>query len=122
MTYGLAADLVLLIHLAFVIFVFVGGLIVLRFPHVAWLHAPAALWGIYIELTGGICPLTTVENSLRHQAGQQGYTGDFIDHYIVPVLYPPNLTQDNQFLIAAGLMIINTIIYGWLIFKSVQKR
>ena len=90
------ADLVVVVHFLFVLFVVLGGLLVLRWPRVAYFHVPAAVWGAAIELGGWICPLTPLENSLRQQAGGTGYSGGFIEHYILPVLYPSALTRDIQ--------------------------
>ena len=84
----LLADLVVILHLSFVLFVVFGGLLVLRWPRLAWVHLPAAAWGVAIEFTGGICPLTPLENWLREKAGEIGYADGFTEHYILPVLYP----------------------------------
>ncbi|NND45110.1 MAG: DUF2784 domain-containing protein [Xanthomonadales bacterium] len=108
---ALGADLVMLVHLAFVLFVVLGGLLVLRWPRVALAHLPALAWGIWIELSGGICPLTPLENMLRRAAGQAGYEGGFIAHYLAPVLYPAWLDERAQFLLAGGLLICNVVIY-----------
>src|SRR5690606_36523026 len=86
--YRIAADLVLVLHFAFIVFVGLGALTVARWPRLAWLHVPAALWGVAIMLAGGLCPLTPLEQGLRRAAGQAGYTGGFIDHYLVPLIYP----------------------------------
>ena len=96
MLYSILADTVLLFHLAFIVFVGVGGLVVLRWAKVAWIHLPIAAWGVWIELSGNICPLTPLENALRRMAGEQGYSGGFIEHYILPIIYPPGLTRGVQ--------------------------
>jgi hypothetical protein len=88
MNYRTLADLTVLLHFGFVLFVVVGGLLVLRWPRLRWMHLPAAVWGVLIEFFGWICPLTPLENHLRDLRGQSGYAGGFIDHYIVSVLYP----------------------------------
>src|SRR5262245_25332810 len=90
------ADLTLLVHLGFVLFVALGGFALLRWPKVAWAHVPAALWGIYIEFSGRICPLTPLEVSLRERGGEQGYTGGFIEHYVSAWIYPDGLTREIQ--------------------------
>lgn len=90
----LAADFVVLIHFGFIVFVVVGGLLVLRWPRAAWMHLPAAAWGAGIVLLGGICPLTPLEKSLRRLAGEAGYEGGFIDRYVMPVIYPVGLSRD----------------------------
>jgi hypothetical protein len=117
MSYRLLADLLVVAHFAFVIFVVLGGLLVLRHPRLAWLHLPAAAWGATIEFTGWICPLTPWEQSLRQLGGQAGYTGGFIEHYLIPVLYPPGLTTSIQ--AALGLLVVagNAAIY-WVIFQQ----
>jgi hypothetical protein len=113
--YRALADLVLVIHLAFVVFVVLGGLLVLRWPWVAYLHIPAAIWGIFIEYSGGICPLTPLENSLRQSGGQAGYSGGFINHYIQPVLYPAGLTRGTQLVLGSLALLVNLGAYGLVI-------
>lgn len=114
---GIAADAVVLLHLGFVAFVALGGLLVLRFPKLALLHVPALLWGIWIEVTGGICPLTPLENALRRRAGEGGYESGFIEHYVYPLVYPPGLTRGAQFSLAALLIVFDLAIYGWLLWR-----
>lgn len=111
MPYSLLADLVLLLHVAFVVFVVAGGLLALRWPRAAWVHLPAAAWGVLIELSGRVCPLTPLENRLRAAAGQTGYQGDFVSHYLLPVLYPSDLTREVQFALAVALLAVNAAIY-----------
>ena len=118
----LGADLVLVIHLAFILFVVAGGLLVIRLPHLVWVHMPAAVWGAWIEITGGICPLTTLENRLRRDAGQAGYAESFVEHYIVPVIYPAGLTRSMQFGLAAIVIIINVAIYTYLLLRWRKRR
>jgi hypothetical protein len=113
--YRALADLVLVVHLAFVVFVVLGGLLVLRWPWVAYLHIPAAIWGIFIEYSGGICPLTPLENSLRQTGGQAGYSGGFINHYIQPVLYPAGLTRGTQLVLGSLALLVNLGAYGLVI-------
>ena len=108
----LLADLVVIIHLLFIVFVALGGLLALRWRWVPWLHLPAAAWGGFVELTGRICPLTPLENQLRRAAGSAGYEGDFIEHYLLPVIYPAGLTREIQFGLAALLVVINALIYA----------
>ncbi len=115
MIYRALAELVLVIHLAFVLFVVLGGLLVLRWPWVAVLHMPAAIWGVFIEYTGGICPLTPLENSLRQSGGEAGYPGGFIEHYIQPVLYPAGLTRGTQLVLGSLALIVNLATYGVII-------
>jgi hypothetical protein len=108
----LAADAVLLVHLAFVAFVVLGGFLVLRVPRVAWVHVPAALWAAYAELTASICPLTPLENALRARAGVAGYRGGFVEHYLVPLIYPPGLEPSHQVWIGAFVVSINAVVYA----------
>lgn len=93
------AELIVAVHFAFVVFVVLGGLLALRWPRAAWIHLPAVIWGVLIEFTGWICPLTPLENRLRRASGEAGYQGDFIAHYILPVLYPDGLTRTDQLML-----------------------
>ena len=115
MIYRALADLVLVVHLAFVLFVLLGGLLVLRWPRVALVHIPAAIWGILIEYSGWICPLTPLENSLRQAGGEAGYRGGFIQHYIQPALYPGGLTRETQIVLGSLALLFNLIAYGVVI-------
>lgn len=110
--YALAADLVTAVHFAFIVFVVAGGLLTLRWPRAAWAHLPAAAWGVAIEAFGGTCPLTPLENALRARAAADGYTGDFISHYLLPLIYPEGLTREVQWLLAALVLVVNALIYG----------
>ena len=112
--YPFLADLILIVHLAFVVFVLCGGLLVLRWRWIAWLHLPAAVWGAVVEFTGWICPLTPLENWLRAQSGQTGYRSDFAAYYLLPVLYPDDLTRDLQLILGTVVLAINISVYGWL--------
>jgi len=109
--YRLLADAVLLIHLAFVVFVVAGGLLCLRWPRTAYLHLPAAIWGVVIEWSGGVCPLTPLENWLRRLGGAAGYGGGFVEHYLIPVLYPAALTRGTQVALGAVMLAVNIVIY-----------
>jgi hypothetical protein len=110
--YRTLADLVLVVHLTFVLFVVLGGLLVLRWPRLAWLHVPAAIWGVLIEYTGWICPLTPLENSLRMRGGEAGYSGGFIEHYIQPLLYPAGLTRSTQVVLGSVALVLNLTAYA----------
>ena len=112
--YRVLADFVLVVHLAFVLFVVLGGLLVVRWPWTALVHVPAAIWGILIEYTGWICPLTPLENSFRIRGGEAGYAGGFIQHYIQPTLYPPGLTRPIQFALGSAVLLLNLTAYGML--------
>lgn len=114
MFYRVAADAVVILHLAFVLFVALGALLALRWRRVLWIQVPAALWGAAIELTGGICPLTPLENHLRSLGGESGYAGGFLDHYLLPMLYPAALTRTTQFFLAAIVVSLNGLIY-WVV-------
>jgi hypothetical protein len=118
----IAADAVLALHLAFVLFVLLGGLLVLRAPGFAWVHLPALAWGAFIEFTGGICPLTPLEVALRQAAGDAGYAGDFLEHYIVAILYPDGLTRDLQVLFGAAVLLVNVAIYAAVLRRSYLRR
>ncbi len=109
--YGLLADVVVLIHFSFVVFVIAGGVLVLKRRGWIWLHIPAVIWGVLIEIGGWICPLTYWENALREKAGAQVYTGDFVTTYILPILYPAGLTRELQWLFATLVVVINLFIY-----------
>jgi hypothetical protein len=115
MIYRALADLVLLLHLAFVLFVILGGLLVLRRPVIAWLHLPCAAWGVLIEFAGWICPLTPLEVSLRMRGGEAGYAGGFIAHYVTAALYPAGLTRGLQVVLGAFALLLNLTIYSWIV-------
>jgi len=119
---ALLADLVVLLHLGFVVFVLAGGLLVWRWPALAWLHLPAALWAAWVELSGTICPLTPVENELRAAAGQGGYGGGFVDHYVLPLLYPAGLTRETQAILGLGVLALNGVVYGRLLARRRRRR
>lgn len=112
MGYRVLADLVMAIHLAFVLFVAFGGLLVIRWRRWAWLHVPAVIWGALMELAGWICPLTPLENHYRRLGGDKGYAGGFINQYITPVLYPEGLTRRDQVVIGLLVLVINCMVYG----------
>lgn len=111
MLYRLLADLVVLIHFGFVLFVVLGGLLALRWPRAAWVHLPAALWGAGIEFAAGICPLTPLENHLRRLGGESGYSGGFVEHYVLPVLYPDGLTRGVQLALGTFVLLLNIVVY-----------
>jgi hypothetical protein len=121
MPYVLLADLVLVIHATFILFVVFGGLLVFRRRRLIWLHIPAAAWGILIELQGWICPLTYLENDLRTAAGRSGYAVGFIDHYLAPLVYPSALGHATQVLLALAVLFINAVIYA-LVWRNLRTR
>ncbi len=122
MIYRIAADFVLMTHFAFIVLVVAGGLVVFRYAWFAWIHIPAASWGAFVELTGRICPLTTLENVLRIRAGQEGYVDSFIDHYIVPVIYPAGLTRHVQLMLAGLVVAANLAIYATILLRKRKMR
>lgn len=113
----LAADGVLLFHLAFILFALLGAALAVRWRWMPLVHLPAAAWGFFIELTGRVCPLTNLENDLRINAGQSGYTESFVEHYLLQVIYPSGLTREIQLALAGVVVFINIAIYGWLFFR-----
>jgi len=116
--YRFLADIVLLFHLAFVLFVVLGGFFALRWVRLIWLHLPAVAWGAYVEFSGRICPLTPLENSMRERGGGIGYSGGCIDHYITALLYPDGLTRAIQFGIGALVIFLNVVAYGLLLRRA----
>ncbi len=118
----IAADAVMLLHLVFVLFVVFGALLVMRFQWLAFLHLPAVAWGIFIEISGGVCPLTYVENHLRQSAGSAGLETGFIEHYIYPLLYPPGLTRTVQWILAAIVLCLNAALYAGIIVRRRSKH
>ena len=112
--YALLADLVLVAHLAFVVFVVAGGLLAVRWAWVAWIHLPCAAWGATVELAGWICPLTPLEVEWRRRAGEEGFSGGFLDHYVMPILYPEGLTREVQIALGAIVIVLNLAVYAWV--------
>ncbi len=122
MIYRCAADVVLLLHLAFIAFAVLGGLLLVWRRRVLFIHLPAATWGIFVELTGRICPLTSLENALRIKAGTAGYSKSFVEHHLLGIIYPDGLTQEIQYLLGALVAVINVVIYLWLFISLCQKK
>ncbi len=114
MIYWLLAYAILLLHLAFIIFVVAGGLLVAWNRRLVWLHIPAVIWGLLIELMGWFCPLTPLENHFLRLSGESGYEGGFIEHYLLPVIYPHALNPETQILLGTIVMMVNALIYTWL--------
>lgn len=119
MLFRLAADAVLLLHLAFILLAVLGGALALRWRWAPLVHLPAAAWGLFVEITGRICPLTYLENTLRIKAGLSGYAESFIEHYLLAIIYPAGLTREIQFALAGVVIAVNIAIYVWLL---VRKR
>lgn len=123
MRWRLLADLVLLLHLAFVLFVVLGGLFVLRWPRLAWLHVPVALYGATIEFLGFICPLTPLENRYRRLGGESGYEGGFVGHYVTSLIYPDGLTRGIQVTLGIAVLVLNAVVYAVVLRRrSAGKR
>ena len=116
--YRLLADLTLLAHFVLIIFVLLGGLLVLKWPQIAWLHIPAALWGALTEFFSLPCPLTPLEKHFQRLAGDTPYEGDFIARYLLPLIYPAGLTPTVQIVLGAIVVVMNIIIYGWLLTRQ----
>ena len=120
--YSLLADAVIIVHFLFIAFVVAGGLLVLWRPGLAWLHVPAAVWGALIEFAGWICPLTVLENHLRLLGGGEAYSGDFIVHYIVVVIYPADLTASTQYILGSLVIAVNLMIYALVVLRYILHR
>ncbi len=114
-SFRVMADAIVTLHIGFVLFVLLGGLLVLQWRWVAWLHVPAAVWGVVIEYAGWVCPLTPLENYLRQRSGTAVYSGDFIEQYVLPLLYPARLTRGAQMLLGSLALAINGLVYWRLI-------
>jgi hypothetical protein len=112
--YGLFADLLVLFHAAFILFAVLGGLLCLKRTFFLYVHLPAAFWAALVELGGWTCPLTPWENALRHLAGQAGYSGDFVAHYLLPLIYPAGLTRSVQIFLGLSVLVLNLGVYGWV--------
>jgi hypothetical protein len=109
---GIAADLVVVLHLGFILYVVLGGTLTFRWPRAAWIHLPAAFWGAAIELMGWVCPLTPLENRLRAAGGEAGYTGGFVEHYLLPIIYPTGLTRRTQVALGVVVIVLNLVVYA----------
>ena len=114
MLYRLLADLLVALHLGFILFAVFGGLLAVRWPRIAWAHGIALAWAASVEVFGLTCPLTPLEVALRLEAGLEGYSGGFIERYLVPVVYPPGLSRTVQWVLAGGLILVNAGVYGWV--------
>ncbi len=120
--YQMLADLVVALHLAFVVFVIFGALLATKWRRLLWLHVSAALWGAVVEFSGWICPLTPLEVWLRHKAGGGNYCCDFVAHYLLPVLYPQGLTRGMQIVFGTFVVVINAAIYSWVLQRPIDKK
>lgn len=122
MTQALLADAVLVLHGLFIVWAVLGGFAVLWRGMLAWLHLPAALWGVWIEWSGGLCPLTPLEQSLRRAAGQGGFEGGFIEHYLGALIYPAGLTREMQLLFGAIVLVINLVLYAIVLHRVISHH
>jgi Protein of Unknown function (DUF2784) len=122
MGWSILADLVLVLHGAFIAWAALGALAVWRWPRLLWAHLPALAWGLWIEASAGICPLTPLEMALRHRAGQGGYEGSFLDHHLGALIYPQGLTSAAQWRIALGLAAFNLGLYGLIAWRRMRRR
>ncbi|MES2818033.1 MAG: DUF2784 domain-containing protein [Pseudomonadota bacterium] len=122
MHFRLAADALVVVHLLFILFVLFGGLLVLRWRAVAWLHLPAAAWGVTVEVLQLYCPLTPLENQLRRASGEAGYEGGFIEQYLIPLIYPSGLTPQIQLAMGALVLVLNLVVYAVLLRRLREAR
>ena len=122
MLYRYAADAVLILHLAFIAFAVLGGLLAGWWRGFLFIHLPAAAWGVFVELTGRVCPLTSLENSFRFKAGTAGYSNSFVEHYLLGIIYPDGLTREIQFCLGAMVALVNVAIYLWLFYRFRQMK
>jgi hypothetical protein len=120
MSFPLLADAVVILHLGFVLFAVLGGLLVIRWRWVVWLHLPAATWAILLELGGWICPLTPLENWLR--GSRHAYEGGFVERYLLPLLYPAEMTRGIQLTLAIGVLVVNLTVYGWVVHRWRRRQ
>jgi hypothetical protein len=120
--YSLAADLLVMIHFLAILFIVLGGLLLFRWPGIAFIHLPFAAWGAIMEVMGWICPLTPWEQRLRSAAGESGYSGGFIDHYLLPLIYPEQLTREIQMGLGLFVLLFNLAVYGWWLIRRNSKK
>ncbi len=121
MVYRIAADSVAVLHFIFILFVVGGGFLAIRWYKVSWFHIPTAVWGAMIEFAGWVCPLTPLENKLRLADGDSGFTGGFIEEYLLPVIYPAGMTRGVQIALGSAVIVINVFIYGYLLLRRLLK-
>lgn len=118
MAFRVLADATVVLHLLFVAFVVCGGVLVLRWPRIAWAHLPAAAWGAWVEFAGWICPLTPLEIWLRRRGGEAAYSSSFVEQYLLPVLYPPTLSRESQWLLGGVVILVNALVYAVVLRQS----
>jgi len=122
MIYNILSNLVVIVHLLFILFVCLGALLVLKWPKLVWIHIPAALWGVVVEYLNMYCPLTPLENYFRHLGGTETYKTDFIDQYIIPLIYPEVLTRNLQIILGSIVLVLNFVIYGFIIYQKLRQK
>lgn len=122
MLFHLLADIVVFAHLLYIVFVTVGGFLLLKWKRLIWIHVPAVIWAVLIEFANWYCPLTPLENWFRKTGGMHGYQSGFIEHYILPLIYPAVLTRELQVIIGLFVLIVNLGIYGWIIYRLIKKK
>jgi hypothetical protein len=118
MAFRALADLTVVLHVAFVVFVLLGGVLAVRWPRVAWVHVPALAWGAWVEFAGWMCPLTPLENALRTRGGDAAYTSSFVEHYIVPILYPEVLSRELQYALGGLVLLVNAFVYVGVVLRK----
>lgn len=121
-SYRIGADIIMLLHILFIFFVVFGSLLALYRKWIIWLHIPVVLWGVAIEVIGWICPLTPLENALRRAAGQDGYSGGFVEHYLISIIYPDGLTRGGQLVLAGLIIVANILLYGIVLKRRRAKQ
>jgi len=122
MLYGILAEVVVVAHFAFILFAVFGAIVVWFFPRTFWIHLPVVIWAGLVMAAGWICPLTPLEHHLRDLAGQEGYDTGFIEHYLLPLIYPERLTRNLQILLASLVVGWNVLIYGWMLSRRKARR
>ena len=122
MIYSFLADLVMFFHLVFILYVIAGALLIIKWAKTLWLHLPSCFWGMTVEFTGWICPLTPWEIQLRRLAGEEGYTGSFIEQYLIPIIYPSGLTREIQMLLGSIVLIVNLSLYILILIKRRKRK
>ena len=121
MIYSFLADLLVVFHLVFILYVIAGAMLIFKWPKMLWIHLPSCFWGMTVEFTGWICPLTPWEIQLRRLAGEEGYTRSFIEHYLIPIIYPSGLTREIQMLLGGIVLIINLSLYTLILIIRRKK-
>ena len=116
------ADATVVLHLGFVLFVVLGGLIVARWRQLAWVHLPATAWAAWVEFADWICPLTPLENWLREQGGGTTYSSSFIEHYLLPILYPESLSRELQWVLGGAVLVINAVAYLVVFQRGLRRQ